>query len=192
MLAGGEAGNSCTGTWRRVHCRNSWQAEMVTRGETGNSCTGTWRRVHYRNSWQVEMVTGGETGIAVQVPGGEELHERSRYSHRGCRRATGGSPGDGCIVTLTGRGSWQGRWGFQGGIESVLGEGIASEIFSPDSDKNLFLTHKQFFTNFTESHIHRFTDCTPAIPITVPLHLITATFYQAGTFFGQRNLQKKR
>ena len=44
------------------------------------------------------MVSGGETGIAVQVPGGEELHERSRYSHRGCRRATGGSPGDGCIL----------------------------------------------------------------------------------------------
>ena len=42
---------------------------MVTGGETGNSCTGTWRRVHYRNSWKVEMVTGGETGIAVQVPG---------------------------------------------------------------------------------------------------------------------------
>ena len=67
---------------------------MVTGGEAGNSCTGTWSMVHYRNGWEVEMVTGGE-----------ELHGRLRYGHRGGRRAAGGSPGDGCILTFTGRGS---------------------------------------------------------------------------------------
>ena len=59
MVAGGEAGNECTGTWRRVHCRNGWEVEMVAGGDAGNDFIGTWRRVHCRNGWQVDILPVG-------------------------------------------------------------------------------------------------------------------------------------
>ena len=31
-----EGGHEGTGTWRRVHCRNGWEVEMVPGGEAGN------------------------------------------------------------------------------------------------------------------------------------------------------------
>ena len=62
-MAGGEAWNGCTGTWRWDHCRNGWDVEMVTGGQAGNCCTGTWRtREDCRNFWKVNMVAGGQAG----------------------------------------------------------------------------------------------------------------------------------
>ena len=63
MVAGGEAGNCCTGTWRtREDCRNCWKVNMVAGGQAGNGCRGTWRRDHCRNTWKVNMVAGGQAG----------------------------------------------------------------------------------------------------------------------------------
>ena len=97
---------------------NGREVEMVTGGEAGNSYTGTWRRVHCRNGREVKMVTGGE-----------ELHGRLRYGHRGGRRAEGGSPGDGCTVTFTGRGPERAGGGSREELKVFRGRELSLKYF---------------------------------------------------------------
>ena len=117
MVAGGEAGKGCTGTWGRFHCRNGWEVEMVAGGDAGNGYTV----VHV----PVEGFTAVMTGRSISCQfGGRRVARGWLYSYLDRQEVLIG----------------QGRRGFQRGTGSVQGEEIASEIFSPESNQIHFWT----------------------------------------------------